>query len=353
MNNEGESPSTIKLLTQPVLDFYNAAEYSSTDYSTSHLSKITYPYRADIPVPYTVKWNYNENAMRTMVALDTKPIGTVNAYTMFTYDATGMSKYPIYNLIPNTRYYYKVTHVMPDGSIVEAKSGNFMTSSEPWRFLYIDGTQNVRDLGGWTGLNGKKVKYGKILRGAAFSDSSFPELVLTGKGRRALGEMKITAELNLGATDAETSIASNCSYHKVGYSNYATAITDATARANFKATLEKIVSWLSESTPRNIYMHCQGGCDRTGTLSFQLLGLLGVSESNLAKEYELSSFSNIGFGRLRTTTKAIDTYDYVGMVEAIKAYNGTTLADKFYNFATTGCGISADTITTFRDLMLG
>ena len=99
-------------------------------------------------------------------------------------------------------------------------------------------------------------------------------------------------------------------------------------------------------------MHCQGGCDRTGTLSFQLLGLLGVSESDLAKEYELSSFSDVGFGRLRTTTKAVDTYDYVGMVEALKAYSGGTITDKFYNFATTGCGISADTITSFRNLML-
>lgn len=353
LNNEGTSPSTVKLLAEPVLDFYNAAAYPSTDYSTSHLSKITYPYRADIPVPYTVKWNYNENAMRTMVAVDTKTIGTVNAYTMFTYDTTGLSKYPIYNLIPNTRYYYKVTHVMPDGSIVEAKSGNFVTSSEPWRLIYIDGTQNVRDLGGWSGLNGKRIKYGKIFRGAALSDSSFPELIVTGKGRRSLGELKVTAELNLGADDTETSIASNCAYYKVGYQNYATAITDSTARANFKLILEKIVSWMSESNSRNIYMHCQGGCDRTGTLSFLLLGLLGVSESDLAKEYELSSFSSIGFGRLRTTTKAVDTYDYVGMVEAIKTYSGSTLADKFYDFATTGCGISADTITTFRDLMLG
>ena len=128
----------------------------------------------------------------------------------------------------------------------------------------------------------------------------------------------------------------------------------------FKTLLEYIVSCLDgtlavnglSTVARNIYMHCQGGCDRTGTLSFLLLGLLGVSESDLAKEYELSSFSDIGFGRLRTTTKAVDTYDYVGMVEALKAYSGDTITDKFYNFATTGCGISADTITSFRNLML-
>ena len=359
LNNEGNSPSTIKLLPKPVLDFYNASAYSDSDYSYSHLEKITYPCRADIPVPYTVKWNYNESAMRTTVAVDTRAIGTVNAYTLRTYDATGLNKFPIYNLLPNKTYYYKVTHVLSDGSLVEAKSGSFTTSSEPWRLLYIDGTQNVRDLGGWTGLNGKKVKYGKIIRGAALSDSSGANMIVTGKGRLALGELKIQAELNLGAIDNATSIAANCAYKKIGYTNYAIAITGEAYRAQFKEVLEWIVSCLDGTlnasglyqVQRNIYMHCQGGCDRTGTLSFQLLGLLGVSESDLAKEYELSSFSDVGFGRLRTTTKAVDTYDYVGMVQALKTYSGNTITDKFVSFAL-DCGISNDTITRFRNLML-
>ena len=360
LNNEGSDPTTIKLLSKPVLDFYNSSAYSDDDYTTSHLSKITYPCRADMPLPFTVKWPHNENAMRTTVAVDTKVIGTNNAYTLKTYNATGLDSYPIYNLLPNTIYYYKITHILSDGSLVEAKSGSFATSGESIRLLYIDGTQNVRDLGGWTGLDGKKVKYGKLFRGAAFSDSSYPELMLTGKGRLALAELKIQAELSLGAVDTRTEIAQNCSYKKIGISNYATVITDATQRGYIKIILEYIVSCLNgtltesglPTVARNIYFHCQGGCDRTGTLSFILLGLLGVSESDLAKEYELSSFSDVGYGRLRTTTKSANTYDYVGMVEALKTYNGDTITDKFYDFATTGCSISADTITEFRNLML-
>ena len=360
LNNEGTDPTTIKLLAKPVLDFYNASAYSDNDYTYSHLSNITYPCRADIPVPFNVKWNHNEEAMRTTVAVDVKAIGTNNFNSMITYDATGLNNYPLYNLLPNKTYYYKVTHVLADGSLVEAKSGNFTTSNETVRMLYIDGTQNVRDLGGWTGLDGKKVKYGKIIRGASFGDSSYHGLMLTGKGRLALAELKIQAELNLGAVDSETSIAPNVAYKKVYYTNYAIAITNETYRTMFKTLLEYIVSCLDgtltvnglSTVARNIYMHCQGGCDRTGTLSFLLLGLLGVSESDLAKEYELSSFSDVGFGRLRTTTQAVDTYDYVGMVEALKTYSGDTITDKFVSFATTGCGVSIDTITSFRNLML-
>ena len=97
-----------------------------------------------------------------------------------------------------------------------------------------------------------------------------------------------------------------------------------------------------------MYFHCQGGCDRTGTLSFLLLGLLGVSESDLAREYELSSFSALGAGRVRNST----VYGYSAMVTALKAYAGNTLEEKFADFATTGCGVSSDTISSFRSLML-
>lgn len=367
LNNEGADAATVALLPSVVKAFYDSADYPDNDYTTTHLTKITYPCRADIPVPYTVKWPYNENAMRTTVAFDTKPIGTANYYTLRTYDVTGLNKFPLYNLIPGTTYYYKVTHVMADGSLVEAKSSNFTTSSVPWRLLYINGTQNVRDLGGWMGLNGKKIKYGRIIRGAALSDSSSPDLIVTGKGRLALADLKIQAELNLGAIDTETSIAANCAYKKIGYGNYADAVVTASARAQFKEALEWIVACLGGTlnqsglpqVERNIYMHCQGGCDRTGTLAFLLLGLLGVSESDLAKEYELSSFSVIGLGRLRNTVKAVDVYDYSGMVAAIKQYPGSTIADKFYSFATNattaaqpGCGIAAATVTAFRNLML-
>ena len=109
--------------------------------------------------------------------------------------------------------------------------------------------------------------------------------------------------------------------------------------------LEFIVAQLSENKP--VYIHCTGGCDRTGTLVFLLLGLLGVSESDLAKEYELSSFSAIGAERVRNST----AYDYQGMTEAIKAYDGSTFTDKFVSFAL-DCGMSIDTIASFRALML-
>lgn len=40
------------------------------------------------------------------------------------------------------------------------------------------------------------------------------------------------------------------------------------------------------------------------------------------------------------------------MVTALKTYSGSRLAEKFADFAQMGCGVSADTVSSFRTLML-
>lgn len=348
LNNEGNSAATYNLLSPAVLTFYGSAAYPDDDYSTTNIVRATRPYRADIPQPVTLKWPHNEDAMRTVISVNTSST-VLSAAGLQQYDATGCDNFPIYNLLPGKTYYYTVAHLLADGTLVTAKSGSFTTAAQPWRMLKVDGIQNVRDLGGWTGLNGRKTKYGKLIRGSALDDGTFRDLLLTGSGRRELvSGLGIRAELDLRWNYTASTISKDTTYLCVSFSQYATAITDADHRAKFKTCLEWIVTRLSGSSPEPIYFHCQGGCDRTGTLSFLLLGLLGISESDLAREYELSSFSAIGYARERNST----VYGYKGMVEALKAYSGSTLAEKFVDFATTGCGVSEATINSFRTLML-
>lgn len=348
LNNEGSTPTTYNLLGPAVIEYYNKAAYSDSDYSTTNIVRASLPYRADIPQPVTLKWQHNEDAVRTIISINTG--STVLSTSMKQYDATGFDNYPIYNLLPNTTYYYQVTHMLADGSLVTAKSGSFTTSSIPWRFIKVDGCQNIRDLGGWAGLGGQKVKYGKIFRGAALDDSTFRDMIITGNGKREMVSMLgIRADLDLRYNYTESAISMDMTYLCAPYGSYAQSITTADYRTTFKTILEWIVTQLSASSPKPIYFHCQGGCDRTGTLAFILMGLLGLSESDLAREYELSSFSPIGmYDRIRNST----VYGYSAMVAALKTYSGDTITEKFVDFATTGCGVSSDTINSFRTLML-
>lgn len=347
LNNEGSAPATYNLLTPAVVAYYNKAAYPDGDYSATNFVSAVLPYRADIPQPVTLKWPHNEDAVRTVVSINTA--STVLSAGVVQYDATGLDKYPIYNLLPSQTYYYTVTHMLADGSIVTAKSGSFATGSIPWRLLKVDGIQNVRDLGGWTGLNGQQVKYGKLFRGSAVDDGTYRDLLITGAGRREMVSMLgIRADLDLRYNYTDSAISKDMTFLCAGYGSYAQAITTAGYRTIFKTILEWIVARLSESPPKPVYFHCQGGCDRTGTLAFLLMGLLGVSESDLSREYELSSFSPIGTGRVRNST----VYGYSAMVAALKSFSGSTITEKFADFAETGCGVSADTISSFRALML-
>jgi protein tyrosine/serine phosphatase len=335
------------ILANPsVKGFIESEDYNDNDYSYSNIGQYSGSdyYRKDLPLPIVINWEKDNNALEYTVTIDDRMYYTKD------------NKAVIYNLLPNTTYYYKIYGLYADSTTKLLKSGNFVTSNAKTRMLNIDGIQNVRDIGGYIGYNSLTVNYGLIYRGSAMDEEVAKNLRISDKGKRELLErvgVKTDLDLRYGYStsplnsnvEKQGTVIYDVDFINVasGYDNYATAITNSTQKANFKTLFESVVTQLTNSKP--IYVHCSGGCDRTGTFIFLLLGLLGVSESDLAKEYELSSFSSIGNTRTRNSTK------YSEMVSAIKTFSGDTITEKFEAFAT-DCGITSDTITSFRNLML-
>ena len=124
----------------------------------------------------------------------------------------------------------------------------------------------------------------------------------------------------------------------------------------YRTILHQIIGYLyereKEGVPGTIFFHCFGGADRTGTVAFLVEALLGVSESDMSKDYELTTYSSSRVGdRLRTDT---GSRPYKLMIEYLRNnFPGSDMQEIVTNWATTGSNaLSYEEIDLLKDLML-
>lgn len=155
----------------------------------------------------------------------------------------------------------------------------------PPRMIKLDGVWNVRDCGGWNADNGR-VKYGYLFRGARLNGASASDL-------SALANAGIKFELDIrDAGNAAGTVATipDSTYRNVPINNaYAQMINgEATAAATACiAAMESIV----DNKP--VYIHCASGADRTGCICAMLEALLGVSDTDIDRDFEMTDFADI------------------------------------------------------------
>lgn len=202
---------------------------------------------------------------------------------------------------------------------------------------------NVRDLGGWA-CDGGTVRYGLLIRGGKLGAEDRAVLV---------GELGIQHDLDLrgreggGSGDepelAESPLGSDVWYTRTQqYAWYA-----LTQVATWQAYLRCVIDAVTHREP--VYFHCTAGADRTGTLACVLEGLLGMSQSDIDKDYELTTFySGSGSdGAARRRNEA----DWKGLINDINAVPGDSFRDKCMHFAVGTCGMSMADINAYRAAM--
>ena len=258
---------------------------------------------------------------------------------------SGATSCAIYNLKKATTYYLKVVVTTEYGE-KESNAINFSTIDKGPRVMKIDGIHNVRDLGGYRTAGGRTLQ-GLIYRGGALSPDNayYPNVQLTEAGKKYMKEtLKIKTDFDLrnaaqnkGLTESPIPNAVLEYYNADGYD---TGIAQ-------KETYGKIFAALSDKSRYPVCLHCTGGADRTGTVSFLFNALLGVSEKELIQDYEYTSFSTYG----ERNSKGGE-YSFDKLLAAIKAYEGETLAEKVENYLLSA-GVTATQIHNIKAIMLG
>ena len=203
---------------------------------------------------------------------------------------------------------------------------------------------NVRDLGGWA-CDGGTVKYGLLFRGGKLAAADRTVLV---------GELGVQHDLDLrgregGGADDEPEMTASPLGSDVWYTRTQQyAWYTLTPVSTWQAYLRCVIDAVTHREP--VYFHCTAGADRTGTLACVLEGLLGMSQSDIDKDYELTTFYS-GSGSDAAARRRNES-DWKGLINAINAVSGDTFRDKCVHFAVGTCGMSMADINAYRAAMI-
>lgn len=184
--------------------------------------------------------------------------------------------------------------------IAASDIASFETEDIAPRWIMLEGrVGNVRDLGGWTGLDGRTVRQGLVFRGQGLNDNSVNGEVagrdrLTSNDVRYLHDvLGIRTELDL-RNDGETAdlsvspIGSDVRLLKHSSRHYRGVFTE-----EGKRMMAKNFRVFCRRSNYPIYFHCIGGADRTGALAYMLLGALGVAKEEAEKDWEMTFYPEL------------------------------------------------------------
>jgi len=252
----------------------------------------------------------------------------------------GKESIDIYNLKTGIKYFYRLTLTLSNGKEVST-SGDFSTVASP-RILNIDGIVNVRDIGGWKTLDGKTVQQGLLFRGSELDGAVEPSYLLTEKGRRdMILRLGVRYDLDLRSSsvnpEGTDALGQNVTHKYYPMCMYSEIFNDAN-----KETVRNIFAALADESNYPMYMHCTYGRDRTGTVCYLLGALLGVSEDDLTKDYELSAL----------TDSYVNTEEFTRFIVRIDLLEGDTLAEKVEGYLLS-IGVTQEEISNIRKIFLG
>ncbi len=240
-------------------------------------------------------------------------------------------------------YHYRVTAEMSDSTVL-TREGEIATAVSP-RILSVDGIVNVRDVGGWQTESGETIREGLLIRGSELDGAVSGTYRITDQGAvEMLTRLGIRYDMDLRAESDKTNeaypLGRNVIHKYYDSYQYSDVFSDYG-----KEVTKTIFRDLADPDHYPMYLHCTYGTDRTGTICYILEALLGVSDQDRMKEFELSC--------LRYTSNDVRERgsEFLEFVSDFKELEGSTAAEKAENYLLSA-GVSAEEIRTIREIFL-
>lgn len=303
-----------------VQSYLDNVTYDPTDYTTSQIANYITEKTQNIP----------NGASVDIVQNGALVISDTSSKIMYCKSVESGTQ-NIYNVTPNSETPF---NVFADGKIIQS---GLLKPTGNVRMINCPTINNMRDLGGWS-CDGGTIKYGKLYRGGQVYEGAYDVFV---------NQLGIRHELNLRGKTESTEHPSPI-WSEVGYTcptNYVWyTLKD-------KSTWKQILNCIFDNVVggKPLFFHCLVGADRTATVACVIEAVLGVSQSDIDKDYELTCF-NTGVYTDELARRRNET-EWQGLINEINAYEGSTFMYKTINFVKS-CDIAVSKINAFRKAMI-
>ena len=242
--------------------------------------------------------------------------------------------------------------------VVRSEIASFRTEDLAPRWIEIEGSvSNIRDFGGWRTVDGRRVRQGMAYRGQGLNSNSVTGEA-QGRNRLTVEDVKyftrtlgIRTDLDLrgkGETADldESPLGKGVAFIQNSSTCYLGIFSDdgkkRTAR-NFRVFCD------AKNYP--IYFHCIGGADRTGSLSYVMLGVLGVSRHDIETDWESTFYPKIpdDIHEKEPDYWCLEAHFNNGFAKYGKEGDSWNRRIELYLL---DCGITPEEIAKFRSIML-
>jgi protein-tyrosine phosphatase len=206
-------------------------------------------------------------------------------------------------------------------------------SLAPARHLDWEGAFNVRDLGGLPTADGRRTRWGAIVRADSLGRlTAAGWSALVEHGVRTVIDLRREAERRADAAARPPSIETihlplDEDADREFWSTweddpgFGTPLYYRPHIERFPERSARVLATIARAAPGGVAVHCVAGRDRTGQITMLLLALLGVVPERIAEDYAHSA------GRLAALFAAVGEADPAPALAAFLAERGTTASD--------------------------